>query len=95
MIKFHPNGDRVVIRPLKESELRGAKFSIIVPGDQTKMAAQQGEIVEAGPEAVYKVGDFVIFNAAAGDILRVPNGMMFEELRIMHSDTVQCRFVDE
>lgn len=95
MIKFYPNGDRVVIRPFKESELRGAKFSIIVPFDQDKMTAQQGIVMEAGPEAIYQVGDTVIFNPAAGDLLRVPEGSTFTEMRIMHSDTVHSKFIDE
>lgn len=94
MIKFEPNGDRVVIRPLKEDELRGAHFSIIVPGDQDKMAAQQGEIMEAGPDAIYKIGDMVIFNPSAGDVLRVMEGMHYEERRIMHSDTIYAKFID-
>ncbi len=95
MTKFFPNGDRVVIRPFKEAELVGAKFSIIIPGDQTNQAAQQGIVVEAGPDAIYEVGDTVIFNPAAGDILRVADGMKFEEMRIMHSDTVHAKFIDQ
>lgn len=95
MLKFFPNGDRVVIRPFKEDELRGAKFSIIVPFEQDNMAAQQGVITEAGPEASYAVGDTVIFNPAAGDVLRVPNGVEFDEMRIMHSDTVHAKFTDD
>lgn len=94
MLKFSPNGDRVIIRPFKEDELRGAKFSILMPFEQDKMAAQQGIIVEAGPESPFSVGDTVVFNPAAGDILRVPDGMRFIEMRIMHADTVHCKFTD-
>jgi co-chaperonin GroES (HSP10) len=95
MIIFEPNGDRVLIRPFTENELRGAKFSIIVTGEQDKAMAQQGEIIAAGNKAVYKVGDLVIFNPSAGDVIRRPNGVFYEELRMVHSDTIISLFKDE
>lgn len=95
MIKFSPNGDRVVVRPFEEKELHKAKVSIIVPFGQSKEAAQMGEVVAIGPTASYKVGDLVIFNPYAGDTLRVEveNGR-FTEMRILHSDTIHSSYSD-
>ena len=96
MMKFFPNGDRVAIRPFKEEEITSIRVSILVPFGQSKEAAQMGEIVAAGPDSIYKVQDKVIFNPYAGDGLRLQKeDKTFEELRIMHCDTVHCLFTDE
>lgn len=97
MIKFSPNGDRIVIRPFTEQELFKAKVNIIIPFGQSKEAAQQGVVVEAGPSSIYKVGQKVIFNPVAGDELRIPDekGASFTTYRIMHCDTVHASFTDD
>lgn len=88
MIRFAPNGDRVVIRPLSEAEVRKSSVSIIIPGGQSKEAAQHGIILSVGPETTYKVGEKVLFNPMAGDRLKVPGKDGMEELRIVHADTI-------
>ena len=75
MVKFTPLGERVVIKPLEQSEVR-TKSGIVIP-DTAKEKPQEGEVVEVGPGRVsedgktrvtmeIKKGDKVIYSRFAG-----------------------------
>lgn len=82
-----PNGDRILIRPYEEEEKSKSGFKIT--RDNRNIEMQMGEIMEVGPEAVYKKGDHVLFNPSAGVPVKILEGGRWLEYRIVHDDTVQ------
>jgi chaperonin GroES len=75
--KFHPLGDRVVIKPSTKEE---RTISGLVLPDTAKEKPQEGEVVAAGPGRVaddgkrivmeVKVGDLVVYSKYAGTELK-------------------------
>ena len=71
-MKVKPLSDRVVVRPLEETEVK--KGSIIIP-DTAKERPMQGEVIETGPGRVedgktipmeVKKGDKVLYGKYSG-----------------------------
>ena len=62
--KIQPLSDRVVVRPLEESEqMRGGLY---IP-DTAKEKPQQGEIVAVGPGRISDQGERIALDLKAGD----------------------------
>lgn len=92
MKNLKPTTDRVVILPFEQEE-KAAGLVIVRDNKNTEM--QFGEVIAAGPDSDIKVGEKVMFNPAAGTLLRrLKDNGEWENLRIMHSDTIQCVFSD-
>ncbi|MFH1141528.1 MAG: co-chaperone GroES [Chloroflexota bacterium] len=72
-IRFHPLGDRVVIKPMEKEEV--TKSGLVLP-DTAKEKPQEGEVMAVGPGRVddkgnritveVKMGDKVIYSKYAG-----------------------------
>ncbi len=62
--KYHPLGDRVVVKPLEAKEtMRGG---IILP-DTAKEKPQEGEVVAVGPGRMTEEGKRVALDVKVGD----------------------------
>lgn len=88
-MKFTPLGDRVVVKPLEQKEVK--KGGIIIP-DTAKEKPQEGEIIAVGKGKLtedgkllpmdVKVGDKVLFGKYSGTEVKIED----EECLIMHQD---------
>lgn len=88
MKNLQPTTDRVVILPVLEEE-ESAGLEIVRDHRNTEM--QVGLVVAAGPQSTIPKGTKVMYNPAAGTLVRRLNeDGTWEDLRIMHSDTIQC-----
>ncbi len=65
-IKIKPLADRVVVKPLEETEQK--KGSIIIP-DTAKEKPQQGKIVAVGPGKVSDEGKKIAMELKKGDVV--------------------------
>lgn len=90
-IKFKPMGDRVLVKPMEQEEVK--KGGIIIP-DSAKEKPQEGEIValgtgkkdDSGKEIPFQVkkGDKVLFSKYGGTEVKVDD----EDYLIMREDDV-------
>lgn len=64
MMKLKPLGDRVLVKPAEETEVK--KGGIIIP-DTAKEKPQEGEVIAVGPGKVDEVGQRVAMHVKAGD----------------------------
>ena len=62
--KVQPLGDRVLVQPLEEKEVK--KGGIIIP-DTAKEKPQEGTVVAVGPGKVNDSGKIVAMNVKKGD----------------------------
>lgn len=93
MKNLKPTTDRVVVCPIEEEE-RSAGLLIVRDNKNTEM--QFGLVIAAGPESVIPGGTHVMFNPAAGTLVRrLKDDGEWENLRIMHDDTIQCLLSDD
>jgi len=86
-----PLGDRVIVKPLEEKEIK--KSGIIIP-DTAKEKPQEGEIIAVGPGKVAEdgskipmevnVGDKVLFGKYSGTEIKIDS----QEYLIMHQDDI-------
>ena len=91
-IKIKPLADRVVVKPMEETEQK--KGSIIIP-DTAKEKPQQGKIVAVGPGKVsdegkkipmeLKKGDVVLYGKYSGTEVTISGG---EYLILRESDVL-------
>lgn len=90
-MKVKPLGDRVLVKPLEEKEVK--KGNIIIP-DTAKEKPQQGEVIAVGkgkttedgkliPMEV-KVGDKVLYGKYSGTEIKIDN----QEYLILHQDDI-------
>ncbi len=63
-IRFHPLGDRVVIKPLDKEEI--TKSGLVLP-DTAKEKPQEGEVMAVGPGRVDDKGNRITVEVKAGD----------------------------
>jgi chaperonin GroES len=68
-MKIQPLGDRVLIEPIKEEEVK--KGGIIIP-DTAKEKPQQGKVVAVGTGKLDKDGKKIPFNVKKGDLVLMP-----------------------
>lgn len=88
--RFHPLGDRVVIKPLERAEI--TRGGLVLP-DTAKEKPQEGEVVAVGPGRVgddgkritmeVKAGDKVVYSKYAGAEIKEEEG---EYLIVRESD---------
>jgi len=68
-IKIKPIGDRVLVKPFTEAELKGKKSAsgIILPDSVAKEKSAQGKVLAVGEGKKVKVGDVVVFSKYSYD----------------------------
>lgn len=91
MMKIKPLGDRVLVKPVEEKEVK--KGGIIIP-DTAKEKPQEGKVVAVGPGKVddsgkkipmdVKEGDTVLYGKYSGTEIKLDG----EEYLIMHQDDI-------
>jgi chaperonin GroES len=90
-MKVKPLGDRVLVKPLEEKEVK--KGNIIIP-DTAKEKPQQGEVIAVGKGKTtddgklipieVKVGDKVLYGKYSGTEIKIDG----EEYLILHQDDI-------
>ena len=90
-VKIKPLGDRVLVRPMEEKEMK--KGGIIIP-DSAKEKPQEGEIVAVGPgktgddgktiAMTVKKGDKVIYGKYSGTEVKLDD----EDYLLMREDDI-------
>ncbi len=90
-MKVKPLGDRIIIKPLEEKEVK--KGNIIIP-DTAKEKPQQGEVVAVGKGKMtddgklipmeVKVGDKILYGKYSGTEIKIDG----QEYLILHQDDV-------
>jgi chaperonin GroES len=90
-MKLKPLGDRVVVKPLEQKEVK--KGGIIIP-DTAKEKPQEGEVVAVGKGKVaddgkliameVKVGDKILYGKYSGTEIKLED----VEYLIMHQDDI-------
>ena len=68
-MKFKPLGDRVLVEPIKEADVK--KGGIIIP-DSAKEKPQQGKVIAIGTGKQDKDGKLIAFNVKPGDTVLMP-----------------------
>jgi chaperonin GroES len=68
-MKFKPLGDRVLVEPIKENDVK--KGGIIIP-DSAKEKPQQGKVIAIGTGKQDKDGKLIAFNVKPGDTVLMP-----------------------
>jgi chaperonin GroES len=68
-MKFKPLGDRVLVEPIKEADVK--KGGIIIP-DSAKEKPQQGKVIAIGTGKQDKDGKVIAFNVKVGDTVLMP-----------------------
>ena len=63
-MKIRPLGDRVIVKPAEEKEVR--KGGIIIP-DTAKEKPQEGDVIAVGPGKVDETGKKIPMDVKAGD----------------------------
>ena len=90
-VKIQPLGDRVLVKPLEQKEVK--KGGIIIP-DTAKEKPQEGEVVAVGKGKVsddgkvlpmdVKPGDKILYGKYSGNEIKIDD----EEYLIMHQDDI-------
>ncbi len=90
-VKIKPLGDRVLVRPMEEKEIK--KGGIIIP-DTAKEKPQEGEVIAVGPgktgddgktiAMTVKKGDKVIYGKYSGTEVKLDN----EDFLLMREDDI-------
>jgi len=90
-MKFKPLGDRVLVKPLEQKEVK--KGGIIIP-ETAKEKPQEGEIIAVGPGKFddngkkvpmdVKTGDKILYGKYSGTEVKIDD----QEMLIMHQDDV-------
>jgi chaperonin GroES len=93
-VKIVPLGDRVLIRPFKEEEVKSVgKFKIILPESATKERSDQGKILAVGEGKMVegkiqpirvKVGETVVFSKYGYDEVKQGD----EELYLVREENI-------
>ena len=68
-MKIKPLGERVLVEPLKEEEVK--KGGIIIP-DSAKEKPQEGKVIAVGTGKIDEDGKKVPFNVKVGDVVLMP-----------------------
>jgi len=68
-MKIHPLGDRVLVEPVKEDEVK--KGGIIIP-DTAKEKPQQGKVIAVGSGKLDDNGKVIPFHVKKGDKILMP-----------------------
>jgi len=68
-MKIQPLGDRVLVEPQKEEEVK--KGGIIIP-DSAKEKPMQGKIIAVGPGKYDDNGKLIQMNVKKGDLILLP-----------------------
>ena len=68
-MKIRPLGDRVLVQPLKEQEVK--KGGIIIP-DTAKEKPQEGKVIAVGTGKLDDNGKVIPFNVKKGDKVLMP-----------------------
>lgn len=90
-MKIRPLGDRVIVKPAEEKEVK--KSGIIIP-DTAKEKPQEGEVIAAGPGKFdetskkipmdVKAGDKILYGKYSGTEIKIDD----KEYLIMHQEDI-------
>ena len=90
-MKIRPLGDRVIVKPVEEKEVK--KGGIIIP-DTAKEKPQEGEVIAVGPGKIddsgkkvamdVKTGDKILYGKYSGTEIKLDD----KEYLIMHQDDI-------
>lgn len=69
MTKIKPLGDRVLVEPLEEQEVK--KGGIIIP-DTAKERPQEGKVIAVGPGKLDENGKLIPMTVKVGDLVLMP-----------------------
>jgi co-chaperonin GroES (HSP10) len=86
-MNIQPTLDRILISPIEEVE---DVAGLEIVRDQKNREMQTGIVVAAGPEASFAKGTKVMYNSAAGTLVRFLVDGVYENYRMMHSDSIQA-----
>ena len=86
MKKIIPIGERVLVKPYTEADLRkgGKKSSIILPESMSKERSAQGKVLAVGEGKKVKVGDTVVFSKYGYDEVETDG----EELYLIKEENI-------
>ena len=90
-MKIRPLGDRVIVKPIEEKEVK--KSGIIIP-DTAKEKPMEGEVIAAGPGKIdetgkkipmdVKTGDKILYGKYSGTEIKIDD----KEYLIMHQEDI-------
>ena len=86
-MRIQPTLDRILIEPIEEAEMV-AGLVIVRDGKNAEM--QMGKVVAVGAKSDIKEGTMVLYNPAAGTLIRQLRDGKYVNLRMMHDDVVQA-----
>lgn len=85
MKKIIPIGERVLVKPFSEMELKkGKKSSILLPESMTKERSAQGKVLAVGDIKKVKVGDVIFFSKYGYDEVELEG----EELYLIKEENI-------
>ena len=86
MKKIIPIGERVLVRPFTEEDLKRKKASsgIILPDSVSKEKSAQGKVLSVGETKKVKVGDTVVFSKYSYDEIEMDG----EELYLIKEENI-------
>ena len=97
MKKLMPMGDRLVVKPIEQTE---QMYGNIIIADMGKERPEMGEVIAVGPGRMSEFGKFIPVNFNVGDIVLLPKigtiRVEFdgEEYYIAQSKEVLCRVTE-
>ena len=97
MKKLMPMGDRMVVKPIEQTE---QMYGNIIIADMGKERPEMGEVIAVGPGRMSEFGKFIPVNFNVGDIVLLPKigtiRVEFdgEEYYIAQSKEVLCRVTE-
>ena len=97
MKKLVPMGDRLVVKPIEQTE---QMYGNIIIADMGKERPEMGEVIAVGPGRMSEYGKFVTVNFSVGDIVLLPKigtiRVEFdgEEYYIAQSKEVLCKVTE-
>lgn len=82
MKKIIPVGDRVLVKPFTEADLRKgekgkSKLNFVLPDSMTKEKSAQGKVLAVGESKKIKVGDIVLFSKYSYDEVELEGEELF------------------
>ncbi len=87
MTTIAPTLDRLLVEPIAEEE---TVAGLVIVRDGKNAEMQMGLVVASGPKSAIGAGTCVLYNPAAGTLIRQLRDGKYVNLRMMHDDVVQA-----
>ena len=97
MKKLVPSNDRLVVKPIEQTE---QMYGNIIIADMGKERPEMGEVIAVGPGRMSEYGTFVPVNFSVGDIVLLPKigtirvEFEGEEYYIAQAKEILCKVVE-